>query len=242
MYEENIQKTHDIISQIKKSGLKTVSIGFSTGKDSLAGYDIMVKNGIDVIPVYFYIVPGIKFIEENIKMYEDYYNMHIIRLPHLMMDDYINYTLFQPLHRVKEFSNYYNITRKSFTERLQWFFNEENIDCKYDANCMKMSDSINRRLLLRSTPDIDHKKKIIYIGKYLTNKDCWQYIKENNIPLTRDYEIFGRSADDLMNYQYLSGIKCYYPDDYELIKEYFPLVEVELLRYEAFIKRYKFKK
>lgn len=237
-YQENIQKTLNIVKQCKELNINTISIGFSTGKDSLVGYDILIKSGINVIPVYFYIVPQIEFIENNLKMYEDFYKTKIIRLPHPMLTDYINYGLFQPLHRVIDFSQYYT-QNIGFHGILKWFFEKKKIIVEYDANCMKMSDSINRRLLLRNKSDIDTKEKIIYIGKYLTNDDCWHYIHENKIPITKDYEIFGRSADDLMNYQYLTGIKKFYPNDYQKIIQYFPLVEMELLRYQLYIQKYE---
>jgi hypothetical protein len=230
---ENIQKTLAIVERMKQKSIDKISIGFSTGKDSLVGYDIMQKSGINIIPVYFYIVPKIKFIEANLKMYEDYYQVHIIRLPHPMLTDYINYTIFQPLHKAIDMSQYYS-KNLGFKGYLDWYFEKEGIDCHWDANCMKMADSINRRLLMRGKPDIDEEKKIIYIAKYLTDHDCWEYIHDNKIPITKDYEIFGRSADDLMNYQYLIGIKKFYPKDYQTIIEYFPLAEMEILRYEAY--------
>lgn len=122
---------------------------------------------------------------------------------------------------------------------MKAFFAHEGIDVEYDTNCMKMSDSINRRLLLRNKPDIDHHNKIIYLAKYLKTSEIWQYLRENKVPITKDYEIFGRSADNLLNYQYLIGIKKHYPNDFKKIKEYFPLCELEILRYREYQKQYE---
>lgn len=122
---------------------------------------------------------------------------------------------------------------------MKAFFKNENIECEYDVNCMKMADSLNRRLLLRNKPDIDFDKKIIYLAKHLKTSEIWQYIKNNKLPITKDYEIFGRSADNLLNYQYLIGIKKHYPRDFERIKEMFPLCDVEIIRYELYTKMYE---
>lgn len=237
-------QTINILNQIKEKGIKKVSLGFSTGKDSLFGLNFLLKNGIEVIPVYFYIVPGIDFIEENLRLYEKYYNMHIIRLAHPILQDFINYTQWQTLEKAKFMGQFWSKESKHHTFQgiMKAFFEHEGISVEYDCNCMKMSDSLNRRLLLRNKPDIDDEKKIIYLAKYLKTSEIWQYIRENKLPLTRDYEIFGRSADNLLNYQYLIGIKKNYPNDFAKIKEMFPLCEVEIKRYEAYQKIYEYGK
>ena len=109
---------------------------------------------------------------------------------------------------------------------------------EYDCNCMKMADSLNRRLLLRKKPDVDEQNKVIYITKYLTNKGCFDYMKRNNIPLTRDYEIWGRSWDGL-KYDYVMGMKKFYPEDYETVKSYFPLIESQVFKYNI-VKKYQY--
>lgn len=237
----NIEKTIDIINQAKKMKIQKVSLGFSTGKDSLIGLDLLLKNGIEVCPVYFYIVPGMTFIEENLAIYEKYYNLKIVRLPHPMLQDFINLCLYQPLHKAKFMTMFYNKDDSycKFSGIMNWYFKEENIDIQYDCNCMKMADSLNRRLLLRNKPDIDTERKVIYLGKYLKTSEIWHYLKEQKIPITNDYDIFGRSADNLLNYQYLIGVKKYYPDDYKKIIEYFPLADVEIKRYNAYLKLYE---
>jgi hypothetical protein len=235
----------DEVNVAKKAydkGIRKVTIGFSTGKDSVVGLDMLLKAGIEPIPIYFYCVPGLKFIENNLKMYEDHFGLKIVRLPHPMFYDYINHQDWQNPHRsVTLYCNMYG--KSSFSEQT-WMYLEirrvknrqSKIDVEYDCNCMKMADSLNRRLLLSKKPDIDEEKKIIYLAKYLTNKDCFDYMKENGIPLTDDYKIWGRSWDGL-KYDYTMGVKKYYPDDYELIKEYFPLIDAEILRYKL-VKQY----
>lgn len=236
----SLENTYSIIDQVKKLNIKNVSLGFSTGKDSLIGLDLLLKSNINVVPIYFYIVPGISFIEENIRLYEKFYSIKVIRLPHPMFQDFINRQPFQPLHKAKFIDQFYNTGKqyKEFSGIMEWYFKKENINIPFDVNCMKMADSLNRRLLLRNKPDIDIDKKIIYLGKYLKNSEIFSYLKENKIPLTKDYELFGRSADNLLNYQYLIGIEKAYPNDFKLIKEYFPMCELELLRYKKYIEIY----
>jgi hypothetical protein len=176
-------------------------------------------------------VPGLKFVENNIQKYEKHFNIKIVRLPHPILYDYINHQDWQPLDRALDL-NEFNLGATSFKMLIEMYLlstGQKNV--KYDCNCMKMADSLNRRLLLNSKPDIDHKTKIIYLTKYFTNSQCFDYLKTNGIPLTEDYRIFGRSWDGL-SYHFTMGVKKYYPEDYALIKEYFPLIDAEVMRYK----------
>jgi hypothetical protein len=218
-------------------GIREVTLGFSTGKDSVVGLDMLLKAGIKVIPIYFYAVPDLKFINDNIKMYEDHFNIRIVKMPHPVLFDYVDAQSWQTWDRFRTLhkNGYGSANFKQLTKSYLYCMKIEGYE--YDCNCMKMADSLNRRLLLRKLPDVDENKKIIYLTKYLTNNDCFEYIKQNNIPLTRDYEIWGRSWDGL-KYDYSMGVKKFYPDDYEKIKEYFPLIEAEVLRYKI-VKKYE---
>ncbi|GHT02074.1 hypothetical protein AGMMS49525_04840 [Bacteroidia bacterium] len=224
------QKAHEM-------GIEKATIGFSTGKDSVVGMDLLIKAGIEPMPIYFYIVPNLQFIEDNLTMYENHFGVKIARMPHPILYDYINHQDWQPFDRALTIGSY-NLGKSSFEELTKLYLTSKNFKgFDYDCNCMKMADSLNRRLLLRNLPDVDTKRKIIYLTKYFTDTMCFDYIKENNIPLTDDYKIFGRSWDGL-NYHFLYGVKKFYPNDYELIKEMFPLIDAEIFRYKI-VNKYK---
>ena len=213
-------------------GIRKATIGFSTGKDSVVGLDMMIKAGIEPVPIYFYIVPELEFIENNIKLYENHFGVKVGRMPHPILYDYIRNIDWQPYGKVFTMYMLDIGSRITFEMGNKEYLSKKKIEgVEYDCNCMKMSDSLNRRLLLRKLPDIDTKKKIIYLAKYMTDKDIFEYMKQNNIPLTDDYKIFGRSWDGL-SYHFLYGVHKHYPRDYETIKSYFPLIDAELFRYK----------
>jgi hypothetical protein len=217
-------------------GVRKASIGFSTGKDSVVGMDMLIKAGIEPYPIYFYIVPGLEFVENNIRLYEQHFDTKIHQLPHPICYDYLRSAVWQPYDKARLFAEVVNMPVKMFYELTQQHLEENGIeDIEFDCNCMKMADSLNRRLLLRSKPDVDTEKKIIYLTKYLTDTGCFEYMKTNGIPLTEDYKAFGRSWDGL-SYQFLYGVKKFYPKDYERIQEMFPLIDAEIFRYKMFNK------
>jgi len=228
----------NIAERAYEMGIRKATIGFSTGKDSVVGLDMLIKAGIEPLPIFFYQVPNIQFINDNLKMYEDYFKVKIARMPHPILADYINHQDWQPLDKVATMgiNSVGKITFKHFTKL---YLIANNIkDVEYDCACIKMADSINRRLLLSKLPDIDTKEKRIYLTKYFTKTEIFDYIKKNNIPLTKDYDYFGISWDGLA-YHFSCGVKKFYPQDYEHIKEYFPLIDAEILRYKLF-KKYKY--
>jgi hypothetical protein len=219
-----------VAEQAYKQGIRKVTLGFSTGKDSVAGLDLLLKAGIEVIPIYFYIVPGLGFVEKNLKRYEEHFGVKIVRMPHPILYDYINHQDWQPFDRAKNLSQF-NLGVISFKNCIDMYLLSNGLKgYDYDCNCMKMSDSLNRRLLLRNKPDINHETKTIYLTKYFTTSQIFDYLKKNGIPLTDDYRIFGRSWDGL-SYHFTLGVKKYYPEDYELIKSYWPLIDAEVMRY-----------
>ena len=59
----------------------------------------------------------------------------------------------------------------------------------------------------------------------------YDYIKMHDIDLPIDYELFDRSFDGL-DYRFIKPIKEKLPDDYEQIKQWFPLIDLEILRNE----------
>lgn len=221
----------DIAKKAKEQGIEICTLGFSTGKDSVIGLDLLLRAGIEVIPIYCYIVPGLEFVENNIKLYENHFGVKVARMPHPILYDYIRHQDWQSIHKCYDISKTYAPQKISFKDVNEVYLSNIGQKKMYDANCMKMADSLNRRLLLRAKPDIDHENKIIYVAKYLTNKEIFNHFAENNIPITDDYKIFGRSWDGL-SYHFLTGVKKYYPKDYEKIQEYFPLIDAELYRYQ----------
>jgi hypothetical protein len=226
----------NVAEKAYEAGIRKATIGFSTGKDSVVGLDMLIKAGIEPLPIYFYCVPRLQFVEKNINIYEKHFGIRVIRLPHPMLYCYINHLDWQPYHKAKTLAknacgNY------SFKELVDMYLTLMELSgFEYDCNCMKMADSLNRRLLMQKSPDIDDKKKVIYLAKYLTDSDCFAYMKQHGLPLTDDYKIWGRSWDGL-KYDYMLGVKKYYPDDYELIKGYFPLIDAEIIRYKL-VKKY----
>ena len=62
-------------------------------------------------------------------------------------------------------------------------------------------------------------------------KQCYQIIKDNGFRLPVDYEMWGRSFDGI-GYQWLKPLRERFPNDYQKIVDWFPLIELEFFRFE----------
>ena len=222
---------YHIIDELKKESM--VTLGFSTGKDSLACALILQELNIKFIPFFFYHIPELEFVERNIKMYEDKLGIEVVRLPHPMLYDYIRHQDFQDPKMINYMASY-EFPHLSFEELIAYYLDNEGIEPDlYDVVGMRAAESFNRRKVFEkfTIKGIDKKKLKIYpIWNWKTD-DVKGYIESKGVKLTPDYNIWRRSFDGL-KYQFLYGVKKNYPLDWQKIKEYFPLIEIELYRYE----------
>lgn len=215
-----------------------VTLGFSTGKDSLACALLLKELGVKFIPFFFYHIPDLHFVNQNLKKYEDFFKMEIIQLPHPMLYDYLRHQDFMPPKMIEELADY-EFPVLSFEDMISAWLEDNNIDKDpYDIVGMRADESFNRRMIFRKQGFYNHEKKKVYPISLWRKKDVMTYITASGTSVTEDYKIWNRSFDGL-KYQFLFGVKQHYPDDFQTIKEYFPLIELELFRYEQNKKYFK---
>ena len=95
---------------------------------------------------------------------------------------------------------------------------------------VRASDSPTRAMVVYTYGPVSKRKTFypIFDWKYDDLRKCF---KDNDVKLPIDYEMFGKSFDGL-DYRFLKPIKERFPEDYAKIKEFFPLIDLEILRYD----------
>jgi 3'-phosphoadenosine 5'-phosphosulfate sulfotransferase (PAPS reductase)/FAD synthetase len=215
-----------------------VTLGFSTGKDSLACALLLRELHVEFIPFFFYHVPDLEFVERNLKMYEDYFQVHIVRLPHPMLYDYLRHQDFQPPDML-QYLHDTHLPHLTFSDLIGCYLDSQGIDDNlWDVVGQRASESFNSRKLFETQGFFNRAKRKIFPICDWHKADVLGYIKQKGCRITDDYRIFRRSFDGL-KYQFLFGVRENYPADYERIKEYFPLIDLELFRYENNNKYYQ---
>ncbi len=210
---------------------KKVTLGFSTGKDSLACAVVCRNIGVEYVPFYFYPCPELEFVQRTIEKYEALLGVKIVQMPHPMLYDFLRHQDFQP-PRMIDYLEATSLPKLTFADLVRCHLDSIG-DTRdyYDVVGMRASESFNRRKFFERKGGIDHEEKKAYPIYDWNRGDVLQLLAENQIPLSSDYLLWNRSYDG-MKYQFLFGVKKRYPNDWKTLLEYFPLLEVELFRYE----------
>lgn len=217
----------NIIEELRKQ--KIVTIGFSLGKDSLACALVLKELGVDFIPFYFFHVPDLDFVNHQIDYYSNFFKKEIIQMPHPMLYDTIRHQDYQPLQMAK-YMDTFDFPKMEFMDMVNAYCDENGIKSNYDVVGMRSAESFNRRKFFERKGAIDQKSGKIYPIWNWKKGDVVSKLKEHNLKLSDDYTIWNRSWDGI-KYQFLAGVQKHYPKDYEKIKEFYPLIELETLRY-----------
>ncbi len=210
---------------------KETVLSFSCGKDSIGAYLELRKHFDKIHLFYYYLVPGLEFVENNVQYYEKVFNTHIIRVPNPYFYRMLREMVFQPPTNVFNLLNM-NLPKYDWTDLEHWVKTDLQLKTDmYVATGVRMSDSLARMVHFKQHGCLSESKRKYYPIWDITAKELYKSFKDNNIKLPRDYELWGRTFDGI-DYKFLSVIKKEYPKDFERIQEFFPMIELELLRYQ----------
>ncbi|MDR1744654.1 MAG: hypothetical protein LBS30_02760, partial [Planctomycetota bacterium] len=79
-------------------------LAFSRGKDSIAAWLELRESGLfpEIVPFHLNLIPGMRFIEDSLDYFEDWFQTRIIRLPHISFYRMLGNCVLQPPERVRE--------------------------------------------------------------------------------------------------------------------------------------------
>lgn len=193
----------------------------SGGKDSVVTLDLCVKYFEHVDVVFMYLVDGLSFVEAVLKFYEDKYGLSVIRLPHFMTSEFMRYgVLRRPDMDVKIVSvkDVYGYARE--LTGTYWISGGE-----------RTADSIVRNAQIKKSGSIDPHRGKFYPVAYWNKSEIMAYIKRNRLKVSPESSVLGYSLRSLMPRD-MAMIKKHYPDDFEIIRQWYPFVEASVKKYE----------
>ena len=202
-----------------KQETDSVILFYSGGKDSIVLLDILTKH-FKVNLVFMYFVPELEHIEKYVTWAEKKYNVKVKKYPHWMLSQYFNDNYFT-FHYNNEVPN---IKLGDIENKAKIDFN-----CEWIINGAKKSDSLNRRLMLKTyfMQSINLSSKKAFPLSDWKKGDCLSYIKQKKLPMPISYGT-GKSNGADLNLEFLTFCKEKYPNDYRKIINQFPLAETIL--------------
>lgn len=203
-------------------------LSFSCGKDSIASWLALQDAGIDVTPVYIYYIPGLKFVADQIAYFEDHFQTKIHQYPHPSLYRWLNALVFQAPERIRQIEAA-RLPEPDYSQLWQLIRKDLNMPDAWIADGVRAADSIMRRAsFVRYGVAKQKDRKVSVIADWLKG-EVYDRINGSGIELPIDYELFGRSFDGL-DRRFIGPIREHLPEDYALIKSWFPLVDMDIVR------------
>jgi hypothetical protein len=207
-------------------------LGFSTGKDCIGAF-IAIRDHFDIQPFYMYQVPGLEFIENSLDYYERtiFNGRRIMRLPHPTLIHWLNDMYMQPPSRLQVMADLQlaqhngDDVNKVIKDEIGW------PQTVMTALGVRAADSPQRHMHFKNNGPINRRSGRFYPVFDWNKARLLDEIRKSGIKLPVDYRLFGKSFDGL-DLRFLLPIKKHHPKDYQTILEWFPMVELEIFRFE----------
>lgn len=221
-----LTRAQQIIEQIAQKTNKVILFHSMSGKDSIALLHLLYPHFDQITCVFMYVVKDL----EHIAKYMHYINKkypkaRIIQIPHFAVFSYIKTGHLG--HKQNEKQRLYNIS--DLTDNIR---EKTNIEWAFFG--FKQSDSMNRRVMLRTYQDeaINEKNKKVYPLSTYKNNDIIEYIKAEKLITPEKYGNSQSSGTDINDLNYLLFLRNHFPNDLKKVIAEFPLVERKLYEYD----------
>lgn len=215
----------------KSNGVCVIS--FSMGKDSIAAYLQAKKYFHTVHLVYYYMIPDLSFQMESLQYYEQKFGQKILQFPSAHLYKQLNSCMYQTPERLDVLWDL-NIYEANHDEIFAAAKHDLGVSQEtYVGLGVRSVDSLNRRMSIDTYGAENIQRRQFFPVFDWNIADIEQSIKAADVRLPIDYKIWGRSFDGVQM-SFLEGIRQHFPEDYKKILEWFPLAELDFLRYKDF--------
>jgi 3'-phosphoadenosine 5'-phosphosulfate sulfotransferase (PAPS reductase)/FAD synthetase len=213
-------------------------LAFSRGKDSIVAWLELRESGLfpEIVPFHLDGCPGMAFVEDSLKYFENHFGTPIIRLPHISFYRQLGNLIFQPPERIETIRRlgFDRCTRFTYNDVRRWLADDLGWPeaATWTATGVRAADSPRRRIHIVKSRARNHSQKQFYPVFDYRKADVMNKLQQNGIKLPVDYEMFGRSFDGI-DYRFVGPLRKHRPDDYERVRFWFPLIDLEILRHEG---------
>lgn len=215
-----------IISQVADSTDRVILFHSASGKDSIALLDLMHPYFKEVVCVYMYVVKGLSHINRYLNYASNKYpNTRFVQTPHFGV--YSDIKTGYMGHAKNEKQKLYSMAQITDTVREKY-----GIDWAFFG--FKQSDSMNRRLMLRTYKDsaINEAQKKCYPLSSYKNADVLGYIERRGLIKPERYGKGQSAGTSISDVNYLLWLRNNFPDDLKKVISKYPMVERLLFEHD----------
>lgn len=210
-----------------------VVMSFSAGKDSLAAWLALREDGrFNVHPYFLFWIPGLSWVDRMLTYYEEFFECHIMRLPHPYLYEMLDRCAYQPPLRVAAI-NAADLPTFDFSDIDNIVAERHQLREPFCAIGMRAADNLERRRMILQQGSLGlGKRRYFYpIWEWKIN-DVIAIILKHGVKLSPEYALWGRTPV-AFDYMYMQPLRDAYPADWELVRQWFPLIDLEMMRYEV---------
>lgn len=224
---QELKRAREIIDDVSKETDSILLFHSLSGKDSIVLLDLCYKKFKRVIVVFMYLVKDLEHIMRYYNYAKTKYpNIEFVQVPHYALFNYIK----TGYMGIKQDTKQRQWTLADITDKLR-----EKLGVEWACYGFKQSDSLNRRLMLRSYTDgkeaINWKTKKFYPLSTYKNKEIMDFILDHRL---KNPEVCGTnkqsSGVDIEDVEYQKYLKELFPEDLEKIYKVFPMARIVMLK------------
>ena len=204
-------------------------LGFSRGKDSIAAWLYLRRFFSRIIPFHCASVPGLAFVDESLRYYEQAFASPILRFMDGAVTGAIDNLVWQSPESEEEINalELWHFDKHDIIETLRETMDLPRAWCAFGIN---LSDSIDRRIYVSQNKGRNPERMTFYPCWDWSKSQIVQTIREAGIKLPSDYRMAARSMAAVPKYRHLLRMEAMYPEDFQRVENMLPMIRAELAR------------
>lgn len=203
-----------------------ILLSFSGGKDAIASWCALKADGFEIVPYHLELIPGLVFIDDQMRYFEAHFGTPILRFPHPSLWRWLRNLVFQPPERCAaiEATPLPRTSYESIEARVRELHGDH-----FVARGTRAADSPMRQMHFRRNGAVNWRRRIADVIYDWRLNDVETAIRREGVRLPVDYAWFGLSFDGL-DARFLGPLREHAPEDYRRVLEIFPLADLDLFR------------
>lgn len=214
----------------RRSG-DTVILAFSRGKDSVAAWLWLLEFFPRVIPFHCAAVPGLGFVDRSLAYYERQFGTPIDRYVAGELYGALSQLVYQPPH-AEDWIDGLDFESHTINDVVTDVRRRHGCPGAWVAYGISKTDSIVRRSAKKYDGGSSLARRTLYPCFDWPKAQVLAAIESAGVGLAEDYLLGNRSLAGVPTERHLLRMREMYPEDYERVKFFYPLIEARLARNE----------